>query len=135
MDALADAANEIREIQAGMKILDTSIGEIEQTLEPCRALSLSMFSGLVAALEAAVAGLEERKQALQRIEYSLEQARGRMRELRARGEKVGQGGLLSVQKEKLSALHHAFMDLRSDVEAIGHFNLNFNGRLARLKGA
>jgi len=134
MNPLSNIAKEIEALQTDVKSLEVSLREIKQGLIPCRDYSFSMVSDVLQALNGITETLPERRKALDRVSYQIDQARSRIRELTVRGGKVGQENLLSRQKEKLIDLQHVLRDLLSDLEAVEHFQLNFRGRLDRLKG-
>ncbi len=112
----------------------TSIQEIERDLEVCHGSTQEMVSSVLGALDCAMAGLSERKRDLHKIEYALDQAKAKIRELMTRSKGVGVKDPLSTQKQALAGLRHMWQDLQSDLEAVEHFHLNFKGRSVRLNG-
>lgn len=134
MNPLTTVSTEIEELQCGIDSLGAPLQGIEQGLMTNRDYSFSMVSDIMQALNGVMAGLPERRQALHKIEYEIDQAKLKARNLQSRGAKVGQGNLLSRQKERLSELRHIYQDLKSDLECIESFQANFQGRLTRLKG-
>ena len=135
MNPLSAISTEIEELQSGVALLGTSLQGIEQDLIPCREYSCSIVTEVLQALSGIMAGLSERRRTLNRVEYEIDQAKGQIRELTIRSKRVGVEDPLSAQKRTLAGLRHICQDLKSDLESIEHFRLNFKARLDRLKGS
>lgn len=133
MDPLRTISNEVHELHSSIAALDDALLKIEHELSPCRDRSATMVSDILQALNGVTGGLPERRQALDKVGYEIDQASSSVRELTARGGKIGQSNLLTRQKERLVELRHVLRDLSSDLEAIESFELNFKARSARLK--
>ena len=133
MDPLANIPNELEALQSGVDSLKVSLPEIQQDLEKSHSSSKELISRVLESLNVITVSLPEQRRALDRVSHEINQVKGQIRELRARAKMIGGTKFLSREKEKLVELRHICQDLKSDVEAIGSFELNFRSRLARLR--
>ena len=134
MNRLSEVEQETRRLQVDLDSLRTSLGAIKQDLTPLCEQSREMISGISGSLSGTVENLADQKRRLNRVDGALEQVKGRTRDLTRRCECVGAPDLLAKEKGEISELRHQCRDLRSDLEAVEHFHLNFKGRLNRLEG-